>query len=295
MASRPTCGSAMANYENSMDNLVDLSSARASTWKPFLCYSMASRMVMAAPQVPCWDKYAAVNSGHISHSVPRVETSSRMKSKATGRTRLGVSTNSPSAERPHAPTLTRERSDESRSASKKQKTSNTKAENFEAIAAAPDGAAEANSEPNVAEASSPNSKRKSVLFGYVQVLHHESCLDGSKLPSDGIAPVGLGRLQSKVVQCLDCFEKSRGSLRKGVEIIPPEVRRQALGICRRESVELIELENANLRRAQLSSMKDHIMAIQAQQKRRVDMRNLMSLPSSTFEEPGEIVCDGEGK
>eukprot|EP00327_Prymnesium_parvum_P039108 CAMPEP_0195620024 /NCGR_PEP_ID=MMETSP0815-20121206/14926_1 /TAXON_ID=97485 /ORGANISM="Prymnesium parvum, Strain Texoma1" /LENGTH=285 /DNA_ID=CAMNT_0040760661 /DNA_START=404 /DNA_END=1262 /DNA_ORIENTATION=+ len=285
---------------------------------------MASRMVMAAPQVPCWDKYAAVNSGHISHSVPRVETSSRMKSKATGRTRLGVSTNSPSAERPHAPTLTRERSDESRSASKKQKTSNTKAENFEAIAAAPDGAAEANSEPNVAEASSPNSKRKSVLFGYVQVLHHESCLDGSKLPSDGIAPVGvgayprslpppapfplhsppkvdrftlmqLGRLQSKVVQCLDSFEKSRGSLRKGVEIIPPEVRRQALGICRRESVELIELENANLRRAQLSSMKDHIMAIQAQQKRRVDMRNLMSLPSSTFEEPGEIVCDGEGK
>ena len=38
-------------------------------------------------------------------------------------------------------------------------------------------------------------RRKGVRFGDVQVLHHDVRLDGSKMPSDGLAPVGVSRRQ----------------------------------------------------------------------------------------------------
>ena len=70
----------------------------------------------------------------------------------------------------------------------------------------------------------PSTQR--VRFGVVQVLYHTIGLDGSKLPSDGLAPIGLGMLVHAEAHALDVFEAERETTRRGfVPIIPPELRR----------------------------------------------------------------------
>lgn len=98
-----------------------------------------------------------------------------------------------------------------------------------------------------------------VRFGSVEMLHHSISLDDSKLPSDGLAPVGLGELQGREMRRLDSYEEERATARRGVGIIPPEHRREALGLRhRRDSLDRIEEANAQLRHAQMQSLREHL-------------------------------------
>ena len=61
----------------------------------------------------------------------------------------------------------------------------------------------------------PRARQCGVQFGDVQVLHHAIGLDDSKLPSDGLAPIGLGRLQ-----CREEVRRARASFEPGAYVIP---------------------------------------------------------------------------
>ena len=131
-----------------------------------------------------------------------------------------------------------------------------------------------------------------VCFTDVTVLHHEASLDESKLPrcprdpacalspqplqitpeihhlcgSDGLAPIGLGALRSKEIRRLDSYEDDRSEARQGVGIVPPEERRQVIGIKRAASVERVENDNAELKRAHMQSVREHILELRAAQQ-----------------------------
>lgn len=140
----------------------------------------------------------------------------------------------------------------------------------------------------------PVGRRCSVRFTDVTVLHHDQELDESKLPSahnairfppsrllsraptslhppspwragDGLAPIGLGALQRKEVRRLDSYELERSPKRQGVGIVPPEERRQAIGVKRAASVERVENDNAELKRAHVQSVREHIRELRAAQ------------------------------
>ena len=56
---------------------------------------------------------------------------------------------------------------------------------------------------------SPMPRVCGVRFGSVDVLYHSVHLDDSKLPSDGLAPLGLGELQRREHLQVDSFERQR--------------------------------------------------------------------------------------
>ena len=114
-------------------------------------------------------------------------------------------------------------------------------------------------------AASQTRRRKTVRFGDVQVLYHEALLDDSKLPSDGLAPVGLGVLKGRELRRLDSYEGERQESRRGVSIIPPEDRREVVGVKRRASLERIERDNAKLRMAHVQSIRDHISELRTRE------------------------------
>ncbi|KAL3896276.1 MAG: hypothetical protein SGPRY_013309 [Prymnesium sp.] len=66
-----------------------------------------------------------------------------------------------------------------------------------------------------------SARRKGVRFGDVQVLHHEVGLDDSKLPSDGLAPVGF--VGMKRSSSLERIERDNERLRQAQACIPPMV------------------------------------------------------------------------
>jgi hypothetical protein len=83
-------------------------------------------------------------------------------------------------------------------------------------------------------ASSSSPRQCGVRFGNVDVLYHDVRLDDSKLPSDGLAPIGLGQLQvcqrmapAGVRASLECERRCR--LRCCVARLAPESGRTERG------------------------------------------------------------------
>ena len=64
---------------------------------------------------------------------------------------------------------------------------------------------------------------------------------------------------------LDSYELERSPKRQGVGIVPPEERRQAIGVNRAASVERVESDNAELKRAHVQSVREHIRELRAAQ------------------------------
>ena len=64
---------------------------------------------------------------------------------------------------------------------------------------------------------------------------------------------------------LDSYELERSPKRQGVGIVPPEERRQAIGVKRAASVERVESDNAELKRAHVQSVREHIRELRAAQ------------------------------
>jgi len=120
----------------------------------------------------------------------------------------------------------------------------------------------------------------SVRFAGVTLLHHDMELDGSKLPSDGLAPIGLGALQRKELRRLDSYEDERANTRTGVGHIPPEKRRQVIGVTRAASQDRMEADNSALKREHAESIREHIRDIRAQ-------RELERVQASATGEDGE--------
>ena len=105
-----------------------------------------------------------------------------------------------------------------------------------------------------------------VRFSDVTLLHHEVELDGSKLPSDGLAPIGLGELQHTELRRLDSYEAERAATRAGVGHVPVEERRQVIGVTRAASTERVETDNTTLKREHAESIQEHIRDIRAQRQ-----------------------------
>jgi hypothetical protein len=80
-----------------------------------------------------------------------------------------------------------------------------------------------------------------------------------------LAPIGLGALKSKEVRRLDSYDSERSEMRQGVGIWAPEERRQAIGVKRAASVERVENDNAELKRAHVESVREHILELRAAQ------------------------------
>ena len=68
------------------------------------------------------------------------------------------------------------------------------------------------------------------------------------------APTRAARTQVR----LDDYERERAGSRRGVGIIPPEERRIAVGMKRAHSLERIERDNAELRKAHAESLRSHM-------------------------------------
>jgi hypothetical protein len=83
-----------------------------------------------------------------------------------------------------------------------------------------------------------------VSFGSVSIKSHEMILDGSKLPSDGLAPLGLGDLVGETVRSVEEHEAQRSSdgSSAGVRHVSTEQRRDAVG---HDASALLALERAN--------------------------------------------------
>ncbi|EOD31290.1 hypothetical protein EMIHUDRAFT_112905 [Emiliania huxleyi CCMP1516] len=102
---------------------------------------------------------------------------------------------------------------------------------------------------------SPMPRVCGVRFGSVDVLYHSVHLDDSKLPSDGLAPLGLGELQRREHLQVDSFERQRCGQRcdGGAMVIPPAERASLAGMKRQASLEAIEKVNKQLRLERASS------------------------------------------
>ena len=70
--------------------------------------------------------------------------------------------------------------------------------------------------------------RKRLSFGSVQLWHFAVILDDSKLPHDGLSPLGLGELQSADEFMLEEYELARASTRRGVRHVDDFERRGLL-------------------------------------------------------------------
>ena len=107
-------------------------------------------------------------------------------------------------------------------------------------------------------------RRRGVSFSHVTVLHHEISLDDSKLPSDGLAPIGLGALRRKEVVPVHLYDQEReGAREEGVSLVPPEERREAIGVKRALSIERVESDNAEIRRVNTMSIREAILELRA--------------------------------
>ena len=107
-------------------------------------------------------------------------------------------------------------------------------------------------------------RRRGVSFSHVTVLHHEISLDDSKLPSDGLAPIGLGALRRKEVVPVHLYDQEREGAREvGVSLVPPEERREAIGVKRALSIERVESDNAEIRRVNTMSIREAILELRA--------------------------------
>ena len=91
-------------------------------------------------------------------------------------------------------------------------------------------------------------------------------LDGSKLPSDGLAPLGLGALQRKELRRMDSYEEERAGTRTGVGHVPVERRRQVIGVTRAASQDRVEADNVALKRAHSESIREHIRDLRAKRE-----------------------------
>mmetsp|Transcript_44096 Transcript_44096/g.92093 ORF Transcript_44096/g.92093 Transcript_44096/m.92093 type:complete len:251 (-) Transcript_44096:23-775(-) len=90
---------------------------------------------------------------------------------------------------------------------------------------------------------SNSSSVRRVSFGLVQVRLHECVLDGSKMPSDGAAPLGLGKAMGVTTESVDAFDVRRNADRKGVSHVSAEERREMLADI--DSAELAQVEAEN--------------------------------------------------
>ena len=126
-----------------------------------------------------------------------------------------------------------------------------------------DDAQESASSPQCA-VPEPAQRRRGVSFSNVTVLHHEISLDDSKLPSDGLAPIGLGALRRKEVVPVHLYDQEREEAREeGVNLVPPEERRESIGVKRALSIERVESDNAEIRRVNTMSMREAILELRA--------------------------------
>ena len=105
---------------------------------------------------------------------------------------------------------------------------------------------------SASEIATPPSSKRGVRWGTVEVRCFQMTLDSSKLPSDGLAPLGLGLAidEAREHTTVDIFEQR---LRTGVHPIPASMRRQlaAAGDASNAShptgeLERIEAENVSL-------------------------------------------------
>ena len=69
-------------------------------------------------------------------------------------------------------------------------------------------------------------------------------------------------------QCLwpSRYDEERAKARRGVGIVPPEERRQAIGMKRSASVERVEHDNAVLKQAHMQSVREHLLELRAAQQ-----------------------------
>ena len=80
-----------------------------------------------------------------------------------------------------------------------------------------------------------------VRFSNVVIRTHEVVLDGSKLPSDGCAPLGLGAPVDTLTRSVDEHETQRAAGSPGVRLVSTEDRREAVG----DDAELFAVERLN--------------------------------------------------
>lgn len=114
-----------------------------------------------------------------------------------------------------------------------------------------------------------NGKRPSTrrtTFGSVHILKHEQQLDGSKLPSDGRAPIGLGKLAGVELRHVISYEEERQQARKApsqgrnvyphpVRAIPSEERLKQVALLHSvESISAVEDEILTIKRQRLESV-----------------------------------------
>jgi hypothetical protein len=80
-----------------------------------------------------------------------------------------------------------------------------------------------------------------VRFSNVVIRTHAVVLDGSKLPSDGCAPLGLGAPVGELTRSVDEHETQRAAGSPGVRLVSTEDRREAVG----DDAELFAVEQLN--------------------------------------------------
>ena len=81
-----------------------------------------------------------------------------------------------------------------------------------------------------------------VRFSTVLIRTHEVILDGSKLPSDGCAPLGLGAPVGELIRSVEEHETQRAAGSPGVRLVSTEDRREAVGD---DAAELYAVERLN--------------------------------------------------
>ena len=100
----------------------------------------------------------------------------------------------------------------------------------------------------------PKKRRKtSVRFGSVQVYTHKPQLAGDRVPTNGPS-VGLGELEHVQVRRIDSFDERRELERRGVNYLDPSERRNLVGLSRSESIDEVEAEAEQVRRAREASL-----------------------------------------
>ena len=88
----------------------------------------------------------------------------------------------------------------------------------------------------------PYRDARRVRFSTVLIRTHEVILDGSKLPSDGCAPLGLGAPVGELIRSVDEHETQRAAGSPGVRLVSTERRREAMGD---DAAELYAVERLN--------------------------------------------------
>ena len=157
-----------------------------------------------------------------------------------------------------------------------------------------DDAQESASSPQCA-VPEPAQRRRGVSFSNVTVLHHDISLDDSKLPSDGLAPIGLGALRRKEVVPVYLYDQEREEAREeGVSLVPPEERREAIGVKRALSIERVESDNTEIRRVNTMSMREAILELRAARLATLPVRRRSAASFNTAASVGACELPGLG-